>query len=47
MFIQADEWFEYWINFSNEWFINIGLSEDKLRKRVILMMKNRIMQKQH
>ena len=29
---KADEWFEYWINFSNEWFINIGLSEDKLRK---------------
>ena len=30
---KADDWFEYWINFSNEWFINIGLSEDKLRKR--------------
>lgn len=30
---KADEWFEYWINFSNEWFINIGLSENKLRKR--------------
>ena len=30
---KADEWFKYWINFSNEWFINIGLSEDKLRKR--------------
>ena len=30
---KADEWFEYWINFSNEWFISIGLSENKLRKR--------------
>ena len=30
---KADEWFKYWINFSNDWFINIGLSEDKLRQR--------------